>query len=53
MQTETRIDGGRSGALAQGVGNAGILALQEEVRKASQWVAPLEQEMARVIVGQR
>jgi MoxR-like ATPase len=53
MQTQATIDGGRSSSFAHGVGNAGILALQEEVRRHSQWVAPLQQEIARVIVGQR
>jgi MoxR-like ATPase len=53
MQNEMRIDGGRSGSFAQGAGNAAILALQDDVRKHSEWVAPLGQEMGRVIVGQR
>ncbi|MGH7298452.1 MAG: AAA family ATPase, partial [Polyangiaceae bacterium] len=53
MQTQTGIEGRRSATFAQGIGNASILALQEDVRRHSQWVAPLEQEIARVIVGQR
>ncbi|HEY3816413.1 MAG TPA: MoxR family ATPase [Polyangiaceae bacterium] len=53
MQTQANIDGGRPSSFAHGVGNAGILALQEDVRRHSQWVAPLEQEIGRVIVGQR
>jgi MoxR-like ATPase len=32
--------------------NAGIQAINEAVRNASQWVQPLRQQMARVIVGQ-
>jgi MoxR-like ATPase len=52
-QTQTRVDGGRTSSFAQGVGNATIQALQEDVRRHSQWVQPLEQEIARVVVGQR
>jgi MoxR-like ATPase len=53
MQTQTRDEGTRPSTFAQGVGNAGIQALQDDVRRQSQWVAPLEQEIGRVIVGQR
>ncbi|HEX4512329.1 MAG TPA: MoxR family ATPase [Polyangiaceae bacterium] len=53
MQTQTSSEGVRPSAFVQGTGNAGIQALQEEVRRHSQWVAPLEQEVARVVVGQR
>ena len=53
MQTQTNIDGTRASSFAHGVGNAAVQALQEEVRRHSQWVGPLQQEVARVIVGQR
>jgi MoxR-like ATPase len=33
--------------------NAGIQAIHEAVQQASGWVKPLQQEMARVIVGQK
>jgi MoxR-like ATPase len=52
-QTQTPFNGNRPTSFAHGVGNAAIQTLQEDVRRHSQWVAPLEQEVARVIVGQR
>jgi MoxR-like ATPase len=39
-------------APAAGTPNAGIQAINEAVRNTSGWVAPLRQQMARVIVGQ-
>ena len=53
LQTQTPIDRPRSSPFAQGFGNAAIQALQQDVRQHSHWVAPLEQEIAKVIVGQR
>ncbi len=53
MQMQVSTDGPRPSSFAQGVGNASIQALQEDVRRHSHWVAPLEQEIAHVIVGQR
>ena len=36
-----------------GSGHPSIQAIQEDVKRHSQWVAPLQQEIGRVIVGQR
>ena len=55
MQTQTpmHMDRPHPRSFVHGVGNATIQALQEEVRRHAHWIAPLEQEIARVVVGQR
>jgi MoxR-like ATPase len=43
----------QNGAAARGTGHPTIQAIHEDVQRHSGWVIPLQQEIARIIVGQR
>ena len=52
MQSQSHTEP-QNGASLRGSGHPTIQAIQEDVQRHSQWVGPLQQEIGRVIVGQR
>jgi MoxR-like ATPase len=52
MQPQSQLEP-QNGASLRGSGHPTIQAIHEDVQRHSHWVAPLQQEIARVIVGQR